>query len=764
MHAELFLSGQAKMNHRVKLAVVLCTLVILCAFLADVFAQQLPVVTAIEVKGLRRIEEGGVRSKLSQKVGEPLSQETTTEDITALYKLGYFEDVKVEIDPYEGGVKVVYLVSEKPTVVKVDFQGNTQIEDTKLKEIITLTPGAIADVTLINDNAVKVKAHYEDEGYYLAKVVPVVRRISASDVAVTYQITEGTRVKIKDIEIQGNRALSSRQIRKVMKTSTRGFLSFVTGSGYYKKEVMKADIERVRDLYYNNGYLKVAVAEPKLDLIDNGQAMRISLLISEGDQFKVSSVSVEGVRAYGEQEILQLIKLKAGTVFSKQTLQKDVAALTDKYSNNGYALVTVSPDIVPDEASKSAGVTYRIEEGDRFRMGKIDISGNTKTRDKVIRREVRLDEGEIFNASALKRSYERLNNLQYFETIDFTPKPRADEKLVDLDIKVKEKSTGFLSIGGGYSSVDGPIGMVDITQGNLFGRGQYIKIRGELGGESSFYELAFRDPWFLDKPLMFSASIYDTARDYGDFEKEAQGFLVSLGKNFWEYWSGAVAYNYEKADVSNIADDASDIIKDQEGTSTTSALNFTVTRDTRDNTLDPMRGSRNSSYITFAGLGGSNAFLKAYFDTSWFFPLFDVTSFHVRGRFGYSTGLFGKEVPIYERYYVGGIYTVRGIDFGDAGPKDVNDEPIGGVTELILNFEYIFPIISEYRLKGLVFVDAGTSYAKGETYGSNLTYTTGPEIRWLSPMGPIRVSWGFNLSRKPGQATSKVEFAFGSVF
>lgn len=727
------------------------------------YAQELPMVTGIEVKGLKRIEEGAIRAKVSQRVGEPLSQEKTTEDIKTLYKMGYFEDVKVEIEPFEGGIKVIYLVTEKPTVVKVDFQGNKEVEDSKLREISTLNPGAIADVSLINDNAIKIRNYYEDEGYYLATVLPVERKITESDVAVTFQITEGNRVKIKKIEIEGNRALSDKQIKKVMKTSERGFFSFITGTGYYKKDVMKADIEQIRNLYYNNGYLKVTVAEPKLELIDNKKGMLISLRVSEGDQFKVSSVSVEGVKAFDEKDVSQLVRLKPDTIFRRDTLQKDVTAITDIYSNNGYALVTVSPDIMPDEEKKLVKVVYRIEEGDKYRIGRIEISGNTKTIDKVIRREVRLDEGDIFNASALKRSYERLNNLQYFETVDFSPKPRPEEKVVDVDIKVKEKSTGFLSVGGGYSSVDKFIGMADITQGNLFGEGKYLKIRGELGGQSSFYELSYRDSWFLDKPLLFSASIYNNQRTYPAYSKRATGFLVSLGKSFWEYWSGSVAYNLEKAKVYDVDDDVPDSIKDQEGTAVTSSVSFSVARDTRDNYLDPLRGSRNSSYFTFAGLGGDNAFIKWYAESSWFFPLFDVTTFNVRGRAGYTTGIFGKDVPPYERFYVGGIYTVRGLDYGDAGPKDQEGNPIGGTSELIVNLEYIFPIIAEYKLKGVVFFDTGGAFESG-SFGGNLRYTTGTGVRWFSPMGPIRIEWGYNLSKKSGEAASKIEFAFGSVF
>ncbi|MBI5212257.1 MAG: outer membrane protein assembly factor BamA [Nitrospirae bacterium] len=744
--------------------ITLLVLLLTAVIISTVSAQELPTVTAVEVKGLKRIEEGSIRAKVSQKIGETLSQEKTTEDIKAIYKMGYFDDVKVEAEPFEGGIKISYVVKEKPTIVRVEFQGNKKFKDDDLKEKIGLSAGAISDVTLINDNAAKLRAFYEDEGYYLAKIVPVVRKTEDGEVYVTYQVKEGEKVKIKEIKIEGNKALSDGKIKKAMKTSERKFYSFVLGGGYYKKDEMRADVERIKDLYYNNGYLKIVVGEPVIQLTDAKDGMKISIQVSEGEPFKVSAVDIAGNKAFSEEELRKLIKLSPAKIFNKEILRKDVVEITDKYSNNGYALINVSPDLIHDENKKEVRVVYRINEGDKYRIGRIEISGNTKTRDKVIRREIRLDEGDVFNASALKRSYERLNNLQFFETVDMSPKPKPEEKLVDIDVKVKDKPTGFLSVGGGYSSVDQFVAMVDVTQGNLFGSGQYIKLRGELGGKSSFYELSYRDPWFLDKPISYGTAIHRTTRRYGNFVRKAAGFEVSFGRGFWEYWGASIAYNFENAKILNIRSDASSLIKEQEGTKTTSSITTSVGRDTRNNLIDPSRGSKNTAAVTFAGLGGTNAFLKGIFDSGWFYPVFDVTTVHLRGRAGYATGLFDKKLPVYERYYVGGIHTVRGFGYGAAGPKDTNGEPIGGQKELILNAEYIFPIVSELKFKGLVFFDAGRAYGAGEAFGSDLRYSTGTGIRWISPMGPMRVEWGYNLDKRVGESASKIEFTFGSFF
>jgi outer membrane protein insertion porin family len=727
------------------------------------YAQGQPVITKIEIQGLKRIEEGAVRSKISEKIGEPLSEDKISDDIKTIFKMGYFDDVKVKADPFEGGIKLIYVLREKPTIIKVDFQGNKEYGDSKLKEKITITPGSIADTVLIQDNAARLSKFYEEEGYWLANVVPVIKKISENDVTLTYQIDEGPKIKIRRIIIEGNKHISSSKIKGVMKTSTWWLFSFITSSGYYKKDVMQKDVERIKDLYFDHGYIKAVVGEPEVTVNRKERSMTIRIRVSEGDQYRISSVDVAGNKAYSDKKIMSMITVQPGNVFDKSLVEKNIQSISSLYMDNGYALVSVTPDLVPDEKNKTVRVTLAINEGDLYRVGRIEISGNTKTRDKVIRREMRLDEGDIFDSAKIRRSYQRINNLNYFSSVEIIPKPRYKKKVVDLGIKVKERSTDFLSVGGGYSSVDKFIATADLTLGNLFGRGQYLKIKGEIGGVSSLYEISFRDPWFLDKPISLSTGIYRNTRQYVEYDQRATGVYLSLGKNFSEYWSGSIGYNFERATIYNISEGVSPIILDQIGTNTTSSITPSIVRDSRDNYLDPTRGSRNALTFTFAGLGGTNAFVKGTVDSAWYFPL-GQTSFMVRGRFGYSHGIFDKKLPLYERFYVGGIYTVRGLGFGDAGPKDpATGDAIGGTTELIFNTEYVFPILTQMRFKGVVFFDAGNSYEDFQDFGA-LRYTTGAGIRWISPMGPIRVEWGYNLDRKPGESASKIEFAFGSFF
>jgi len=743
-----------------------CTCLLTAVITASsVPAQELlPAVNSIEVKGLKRVEEGAVKSKISQKVGEPLSNEKVSEDIKNIFKMGYFDDVKTEIEPMEGGIKLTYVVKEKPTIIRVEFQGNKEFEDDKLKEKISITAGSIADTTLIQDNAAKLQLFYEDEGYWLSKVVPVVNKVSENDVRLTYQIDEGKKVKIKEIKIVGNKAIAAGKITGVMKTTPWKIYSFIFSAGYYKKDVINTDLDAIKDLYFNNGYIKVIIADPEIQLTEDKQRMTITINISEGDQYRVSSVAITAYKAFTEAELRGRISTFPGAIFSKEVVKKDIASITDLYTQNGYALASVYPDILPDDATLQLGLTYKVEEGKIYRVGRIEITGNTKTKDKVIRREIRIDEGDIFNSALLKRSYERINNLNYFETVDMVPKPRYEEQLLDIDVKVKEKSTGTLSVGGGYSSVDKFVAMVDVTQSNLFGTGTYLRASGELGGNISNFTLTYRDPWFMDKPVAFTADAYLTRQQYPDYEKKAAGGGFGFGKSFGEYWGANIMYNFEKATVFGVSDTASTVIKSQIGTKTTSSITPTLTRDSRDNYLDPSAGSRTSAAFTFAGIGGENKFIKALFDSAWFFPLGGTgTTIMVRGRIGYAKGIFNEILPLYENFCVGGIYTVRGIQYCKAGPKTDLGEYIGGPKELIFNVDYIFPIVRELKLKGVVFFDAGNAYAANEAYGT-LRPTTGTGIRWISPMGPLRVEWGYNLDRKSGESRSKIEFTFGSFF
>jgi outer membrane protein insertion porin family len=729
------------------------------------YADISPLIKAIEIRGNKKIEDEAIYAKIRSRIGEPFSKETIQKDIKTLYSIGYFEDIRVEIEPFEGGIKLIFIFKEKPTILSIDFQGNEEFETDELKEKITITPGAIANLPLITDNVEKIISFYQSEGYWHVRVIPIIREISEDAVALTFQLEEGPKVIIKKITIEGNKAISEKKIKKVMKTKERWLFSFITGSGIYKKEVIKADIERIRELYHSKGYIYVVISEPEITLSHDKRKLYIKISISEGDQYKVGGVEITGNTAFTSTELYQYLETTPGKIFNRTALRSDIDKILDLYLEKGYARADINPLINVNNEKKIANITLFINEDGIFRIGRIEITGNTKTRDKVIRREMRLDEGDIFNNKLLKRSYQRINNLNYFETVEITTIPRVKEKLIDININVKEKLTGMLSIGGGYSSLDKFMVMGEITQTNLFGKGLYLKLKVDLSSIRTNYNISLRDPWFMDKPISASFSLYNESFEFPDYDKRAMGTSIGFGKELSEYVGGNIIYNLEQAEIANVAEDASSLIKDQEGKKITSSISPSIWKDTRDSYLDPTTGSRHALYTTFAGIGGDNYFVKGLIDSIWYFPVIWDTTFSVRGRFGYASGFAGRKLPLYERFYVGGINTVRGLGFGEAGPRNEEGEKIGGNKELIFNVEYLFPIEKNLRLKGVLFFDAGRSFDEGENLSiAKLRPTAGFGLRWISPFGPIRLEWGFNLSQKADESSSKIEFSMGGLF
>ncbi len=728
-----------------------------------------PVVKSIKVEGNKKIDTQSIKAKLSTKVGEPLSMETVRQDIRTLYEIGYFDDVRVDVDQSpEGGVILYFVLVEKPSLTKVEFAGNKELSEEKIKEHVLLSPGAMADSRLIDDNAEKIRLFYETEGYWQVSVFPILRIISKDEATVTFQIDEGEKVKVKKITFEGNKALSESEILAVMETKPAGLLSFITGSGKYVREAMRNDLERIKNLYHNNGYIAVKVAEPVIDLSDDLKSMEISISINEGDLFYTGTVSVTGPEKIQRSKIEELIKLKSGDIFRGNLLRSDIIAITDYYSDRGYAFADVVPDLNVLQEEKIVNIVINIAENSLVRVGKLNILGNEVTRDKVIRREVRLNEGDIYLPRLLRRSYERINNLNYFNTVELVPKPRPEEGLMDLDIKVDERSTGSMTMGGGYSSIDGLLATVEIVEGNLFGRGYTLKLKGEKSGRTNSYSLSFKEPWLNDKPISLNTSIYDQQRYYFDYSRRAKGFGVTVGKELSEYVRGSIGYNLESVDIIDVSEDASIIIKQQGewGKRTTSKVSLSLLRDSRDNYLYPRKGSRNSISVAFAGVGGENAFYRTVLDSSLHFPLFKNSAFSIRSRLGLAEGLFGEELPLYERFYVGGVYTVRGLDYGAAGPLDKETgEEFGGNKELIFNVEYTTPLVLSAQLYGVIFYDIGAGFDDNENIAwDGLRHGAGFGFRWISPIGPLRLEWGKNLYRKGNEPGNRWEFTFGTFF
>ncbi|MGH7273987.1 MAG: outer membrane protein assembly factor BamA, partial [Nitrospiria bacterium] len=678
-------------------------------------------VKAIEVRGNKKIDKFAILAKIKSKEEQALDQEQLREDLKAIYQMGFFEDVMVSTEDVEGGVRVVFAVMEKPLLIEIQFSGNEQIETETLKDKITLKTQTFVDRQQVKENAEKLREHYEKEGYFEVRVIPFLKTVVEDKVTLTFFIKEGRQAKIGRIFFEGRHALPARELRKGIETRQYFWLtSWLTSSGIYKKEILEQDVERIKELYLDQGYLQVQVGTPRVVLSQGRQWFDIIFPIVEGEQFRVRAIEFSGNTLFTAEQLRPFLKLKGGEVLKRNLLNESVRFITDEYGAKGYIFTQVIPRLNPDPLTQAVDVVLEVREQGPVTVRRINILGNEKTRDKVIRRELRVNEQEVIDTQSLKRSFQRLNNLNFFESVEIVPK-EVKLNVVDLDVRVKEKPTGTFSVGGGYSSVDGLVALLEITQGNLFGRGQLLRGKLEIGSSKTAYSLTFREPYLLDYPVAGTFDLFDQERSFDSYQSARRGGSVVLSKAINEYVDASLGYTLQNLNIFDTPTDsngqcsAATAICDQAalGWTKTSAISTSMARDTRDLSFDPHQGTRNSILYQYAGtfLGGSNEYYQVMLESSRFFPLLWDTVFSLRGRLGYVQGMNGKAIPQGERFYVGGLNTVRGFDFGRAGPVDpVTNEVIGGNKQLIFNAEFTFPIVPEAKMKGVVFFDAGRGF------------------------------------------------------
>jgi outer membrane protein insertion porin family len=772
--------------HRLFNAFTLVCTMMLCTLFCGAATGEEEKIGEITIKGNRRIETAVILNLLKLKAGEPLDAEKVDGDIRAIYNLGHFQDVKAETGRGEKGLTLTYRVVEKPIIREVRIEGNKEIKEEKIREAIELKLNSVFSPKELAKSAKKVKKLYADEGYYLAEVETTTIRKSDTEIRVVFKVTEGDKILITALRFEGNRAFTPRKLKKVMETSEKWFLSWLTGAGTYKEDVLKNDVNLISDLYFNNGYVNVKVGEPKVELAADKKGLAVTIGITEGDQFRAGSIGFKGDLLESEGELAKKVKLKPGDIFNRSLLRGDVFTLTDLYADKGYAFANITPVSKVSGEQKTIDITFDFEKGEKVYIDRINISGNTKTRDKVVRRELKLAEGDLYGATPLKKSKQSLMNLGFFEEANIsTVKGSAANKL-NMNVDVKEKPTGTFSIGAGYSSLDGIIGQGSVQQANFLGLGLKANAAASLGSKSQTYNLGLTDPYFMDTKWTLGADLYRTKRDYIDYTRRATGGDIKAGYPLSDTVSVFGLYKYEQKEISSQSQALQDNIRRglviaPETDSTTSAIMTSISRNTTDYRIDPSSGMVNSLSAEFAGLGGTNRYARFVGNTTFFYPVVWGTVLSLRGELGYIRGL-GKEVPIDEKFYLGGINTIRGYGGRTVSPfvssiaplQDINGVVnltpirafIGGTAEAFFNMEYQFPLLKEAGLKGLLFADAGNSYDGADKLFSRVLASYGFGFRWFSPIGPLRLEYGIPVNPRAGidSKSGKLEFSIGSFF
>lgn len=737
----------------------------------------------IRIQGNHRIESAAILNVIKLHAGDTLDIDKTDADIRAIYKLGHFQDVTVLKEESDKGTVLVYSVVEKAIVREITFVGNKELTTEKLKEALEFRQNSVFSAKDLAKSVAKIKKMYGDEGYYLAEIETQTKLSPPSDLAVTLTVNEGEKILIKDIRLDGNKAFSDSKLKGIMETKEKWFMSWLTGSGTYKEEVLKNDALVLADHYLNNGYINIKVGEPTVKLNEAKNSLDVHIGITEGEQYRIGEIGFKGDLIDPAANLQKKLKSEPGQIFNRSTLRTDIGVLTDVYGDKGYAFATINPQTRLDNDKKTVDMTFDIEKGELVSIERINIGGNPKTRDKVVRREMRITENGLYSASGIKRSKQNLMNLGYFEEANIaTVKGSASNKL-NVNVDVKEKPTGTFSIGGGYSSLDGFIGQGSVQQANFLGLGLKANLSASIGGSSQTYALGLTDPYFMDTKWTLGGDIYRSERDYDDYIRRLTGADIKLGYPISDSVGTFLMYKYETKDIfepSPAWQTAHDTIGNDTypiGTTTTSSVYSSITHNNTDYRMDPSTGLINSFSFEYAGLGGDNKYARVITDHTLFHPLYKRLIASTKLTLGYA-GEIGQPIPIDEKFYLGGIYSLRGYKSRSVSPtknqliKDnygnntIERLYMGGSKEVFGNVELTFPLLPEAGLKGVLFFDYGNSFNDSSAVFDTMLMSYGYGIRWASPIGPLRLEYGIPINPRAeiDSKSGRLEFSIGTLF
>ena len=709
-------------------------------------------VTEIQITGNDRIEEDAIRRVIKTKPGDVYNLKAIADEIKAVYAMGYFDDIRIEAQNVPEGKIITFRIKEKPTVRGILIDGNTWVyEDDEIKEVLTIRKGSIININTIQSDMRRIEELYKEKNFYNAKVGFNIYQKKDNQADIEYTIDEGKKLHISKIEFVGNSAYTSKKLKGLMQTSEKGFFSWFTKSGDLNQENLSQDAAILTAFYHNNGYIQARVGEPEVKFEEDG--IEITMRVVEGPQFKVGKVAMSGDLIIPEAQLLEKVKISEEEFYNRDTLRQDVLKITDIYSDEGYAYADIAPRIDQDNEQLIVNITFDINKGKQVYFEDITISGNTKTRDKVIRRELKVYEQELYSGLRLKRSIRNLYRLDYFEDVKVnTAKGSADDKM-RLRIDVTEKNTGAFSFGAGFGNVENFFFTASIAETNLFGRGQTLSLKGQLGNKTNNITLSFTEPWLFDIPLSMRIDAYSWFYDFASYDKDSLGAKYQLGYSLIDYTRGFLTYNFDRSDIKNVEDDAAQSIKNDEGLNTKSSVTAVIRYDSRDQLFHPTKGSFHSISGEFAGLGGNVGFTKGIGETIWYYPLLWETVGVIRGKAGLVERLSGMDLPDYEKFYMVGIDGLRGFERDDLSPRDENGAEIGGNKFVQLNVEVRFPLVKAAGVYGTAFFDTGDIYSEDERIElDNLRESAGLGFRWLSPMGPVILAYGWILDPRPTDA------------
>lgn len=736
-------------------------------------------IRVVQIRGNKQVDSSTVRFYLKIKAGKNYTNieliEGIRKDVRTIYGLGFFRDVKAEVESFEGGFIVTYRVKEKPTIRKVEFQGNVTVDEKDIREKVTVKIQTFVNETTIKETVRNIRKLYQEKGNFFARVEAVLKEGTQNTVDLMLRISEGESVEIETITFRGNEAISRRDILAIMSTDEEGFFSWLTESGIFKEDELERDLHRIRRLYQSRGYFKVQVGQPIIQKDRVRNKLNVIIPISEGFQYKVGKIEIRGGEdVIPPEELRSNFQLFLGDTFNRSLMFVDVTGIKDAFASRGYAFADVRPSTRTDDEKKVVKFFYEIKKGRRVYIGRVTVSGNTRTRENVVRREIRVTEGALYDSKGLSKTRKRLVRTGYFGTVDVVEKRRVDSKdILDIDIKVAEKPTGAIAAGLGFNSQEGAISTASIREENLFGRGLRALLAISFSSERQRLNASLTDPNFQDRDFSLGGDVFTTDREFSTFKTKRKGGRVSLGKDLTDDLAAFISYELSVSTVRNVSPTAvQDLIDIEDKPLLTSQLSPSLVYDTRNRRFAPDTGTYVviSPSISGSILGGDVDVANFRADFRQFhnigkkfrLRLLKKLVFSYRAEAAYVDSFKGS-LPAFRRLFLSGRRAVRGFSRDDLGPVDKAGNALGGFSTGLISTQLSYPLFGPTRL--VTFLDAGNVWETSDAFDLNdLRYGAGFGLRVVTPLGPFRVDLGYKLDKKSGERDREVHVGMGTSF
>lgn len=733
-----------------------------------------PVIGKIKVEGNKRIQREAILNKLDVKEGSPFQRASLGDEIRDIYSMGYFEDVQIQAEETpQGEVDLTIVLKERPSIKEIEVEGNKVFSTDQILDGLTTKSFSVASVEKIRRDIAKLREMYERKGYYEPKIDYEIKEISSNEAKLIFKVDEGERSWLSEIVLEGRRQLPESELKDIMSIKEKSWVWFLDDSGQMTREDLDENRIRLIAYYLNKGFMQVQVGAPRVEI--DGGSVKVTYPISEGDRFQVRKIDVTGDLIMPREKLIEQLKTKPKTWFSRKDLAEDIQNLTKLYSNAGYAYADVETLQRPNDQYDFVDLTYKINKGRRVSIERVDIRGNERTRGKVIRRSLAIGEGDLYNAARIEASKKGLERMDFFEAVKIRTSAGSRPDLMNLEVEVLEKKTGSLAAGIGYSSQDGAMGNIDLKERNLFGLGIVANVRGNLSSRRNSYEGSLTYPWLFDYPLNATINGYRHETKEQHYFRESDGFGLNFGFRLYGPWSLSAGLSRDSSKLSGFEQVFARSVIDyyaRYGSRAEKFLNvsenaasFSFTRDTRIGSTIPVAGSKISFGTRFSGFGGDVEFSRHFAQGVLYQKLFWKAIMKVQGNGSILVEMGGSPIPFDRRILLGGIASIRGYQYGQIGPKDRFGNIIGGDRSLFANIECLFPLLEQMNLNGVAFIDAGNAWNVDDgPFPTEVKAGAGVGIRWVSPMGPIRIEYGWKIKPEKGEAPGAFAFAMGQLF